>query len=54
MQVTRQQLAIDVVVDENARPVDRDELLARFLLQHVRRQRSDTTETSSTTAASTQ
>ena len=51
MQITRQQLALDVVVDEHAKPVDRDELLAAFLLRHVRRQRSDTTETNSTAAS---
>ena len=51
MQVTRQKLAIDVVVDEHAKPIDRDEVLAAFLLRHVRRQRSETTAIGSTAAS---
>ena len=49
MQVDRQQLDVVVVVDQAAEPVDHDETLARFLLAHVRRQRSEAISTTSST-----
>jgi len=49
MQVDRQQLDLDVQVDPELEPVDHDETLARFLLAHVRRQRSEAISTTSST-----
>jgi len=49
MQVDRQQLDLDVQVDPELEPVDHDQLVAEFLLRHVRRRSEAITSTSSST-----